>query len=85
MPHSIAGRWTNYNMPELNGLEVARRMLEVRPDLPVILSTGFLSPEVEAAAHEIGIRRILTKPQVVRQFGDTIAEELGRSRRSGAG
>lgn len=72
-------------MPELNGLEVARRMLEVRPDLPVILSTGFLSPEVEAAAHEIGIRRILTKPQVVRQFGDTIAEELGRSRRSGAG
>ena len=31
-------------MPKMNGLELARRLMEIRPDVPIILATGF-SPD----------------------------------------
>jgi CheY-like chemotaxis protein len=49
-------------MPHMKGLELARRMSELRPDLPVILYTGYsegLDPkEVKAA----GVRELIRKP-----------------------
>jgi PAS domain S-box-containing protein len=53
---------TDQTMPGKTGFEVARTMLALRPDLPVILCSGFssaLSPERVAAA---GIRKFMMKP-----------------------
>jgi CheY-like chemotaxis protein len=53
---------TDQKMPRITGLELARKLRERRPGLPVILYTGFnegIAPgDVEAA----GLRAVITKP-----------------------
>ena len=65
---------TDQTMPGLTGAELAKEILQIRSDLPIILCTGYSSvlPEEEALA--IGIRKYLRKPvervklsEVVRQ------------------
>jgi CheY-like chemotaxis protein len=63
---------TDFSMPMMNGLELARQVHEIRPDLPIILATGFiedLAPEELASA---GIRRTLRKPVTKRELGEAI-------------
>ncbi len=53
---------TDYSMPGLNGLTLAQAVLAVRPDLPILLMTGWtedLSTEIIASA---GVRATLLKP-----------------------
>jgi len=35
---------TDFNMPGLNGLELARKGLELAPQMPIIMETGMISP-----------------------------------------
>jgi PAS domain S-box-containing protein len=53
---------TDHAMPGLPGDELARGMLALRPDLPVILCTGHGDGFDEARAREAGIRCVLHKP-----------------------
>lgn len=53
---------TDYAMPVLTGVDLAAQIREIRPDLPIVLVTGFgaeLTPESVAKA---GFRRVLNKP-----------------------
>jgi PAS domain S-box-containing protein len=72
---------TDISMPKLSGDRLARRILEIRPDLPVILCTGFSERISEEKARLIGVRRYLEKPldtpklaTAIRQVLDTDAE-----------
>ncbi|MBI5556595.1 MAG: response regulator [Deltaproteobacteria bacterium] len=53
---------TDQTMPELTGVELTRRLLRIRPDLPVILCTGFSNLISEESAKAIGIREFALKP-----------------------
>ena len=44
------------------GFDCAREMLAIRPDLPIVLTSGYVRPEDEALAREIGIRAVCSKP-----------------------
>jgi CheY-like chemotaxis protein len=48
-------------MPKQDGLEVTRRLHEVKPDLPVVIYTAYLDAEVERAAFEAGAVLVLGK------------------------
>ena len=53
---------TDMTMPKLTGDYLAREILSIRPDIPVMIITGYnegITPEV---AQAIGVRRLLTKP-----------------------
>ncbi|MCK6447280.1 MAG: PAS domain S-box protein [Planctomycetes bacterium] len=68
---------TDYFMPKLTGLQLAREVVRARPRLPIVLMTGFageLSREALAAA---GIRCTLAKPTTLREFARTVSEALG--------
>ena len=52
---------TDYDMPGLSGTELAARIAEIVPDLPVILISG-REDAVAAAAHLPGIRQVVIKP-----------------------
>lgn len=54
--------FTDFNMPKMDGLELARRTREIRPNISVILITGNISPDVADQARETGISRVITKP-----------------------
>jgi signal transduction histidine kinase len=71
---------TDLTMPGMSGVELAREALQLRPDLPILLSTGFadaLSLET-AAAH--GIRDILVKPVLPGELARHIRQTLHPSR-----
>ncbi|MCB1048578.1 MAG: response regulator [Calditrichaeota bacterium] len=53
---------TDQTMPNLTGYELARALLALRPELPIVLCTGFSSSIPEAKALELGIRAYLLKP-----------------------
>jgi PAS domain S-box-containing protein len=53
---------TDYNMPRLSGLDVAKIVRAVRPELPVILLSGFVSERLRVEAAGLGITQLLHKP-----------------------
>jgi CheY-like chemotaxis protein len=53
---------TDVNMPGLDGIEVVRLALEMRPEIRVIVMTAFGSPELEAVALREGAMRFVHKP-----------------------
>jgi PAS domain S-box-containing protein len=64
-------------MPQMTGIEMARKLLEIRPDLPIILSSGFAERISTDAAKEMGIRELIIKPWSVRALMETIKKVLG--------
>jgi PAS domain S-box-containing protein len=53
---------TDQTMPGMTGIVLARRMLDIRPDLPIILCTGFSTQVNEQSAKAMGIREFALKP-----------------------
>lgn len=53
---------TDQTMPELTGVELTQKLLDLRSELPVILCTGHSEQVDEARARELGVRGYLTKP-----------------------
>ena len=53
---------TDQAMPHMSGFELARAARALRPDMPVLMTTGQLGVEDEQRAREAGIREILLKP-----------------------
>ena len=57
---------TDHTMPDMTGETLAREILRIRPDIPIILCTGFTEAISEKTARAIGIREFVMKP-IVRQ------------------
>lgn len=53
---------TDQTMPKLTGAEMAKTMLEIRPDLPIILCTGYSTIISKEESQAIGIREFVLKP-----------------------
>jgi CheY-like chemotaxis protein len=53
---------SDYTMPVLTGVDLARRVLELRPGLPVILVSGYNTMVSSADLRCLGIREVLNKP-----------------------
>ena len=53
---------SDMTMPHLTGADLARQMLTIRPELPIIVCTGFSEILNEEKAMALGIRRLLMKP-----------------------
>jgi signal transduction histidine kinase len=53
---------TDMNMPKMNGRQLAMELMKIRPELPVILCSGYSEEMTEEIATELGIRGFLLKP-----------------------
>ena len=69
---------TDQTMPHLSGMELAKEFLAIRPDLPIILSTGYSSQASEEDALRVGIRRFIMKPVDIGQLAAAIREILDK-------
>lgn len=72
-PWSFAAVFTDMNMPEISGLQLAVEVLKVRPDVPVMLASGFITDDLQAEAMRLGVFEVLHKPVSVAQLGETLA------------
>jgi len=67
---------TDHTMPEMTGIELAREVLAVRPDMKVILCTGFSHTVSEKSAQAAGIKAFAMKPLTRREIAWTIRKAL---------
>jgi PAS domain S-box-containing protein len=67
---------TDQNMPGLTGADLAREVLAVRPELPVLMLTGFSENITRERAKELGIRDFLLKPILRRDLAAAIRAAL---------
>jgi PAS domain S-box-containing protein len=52
---------TDVNMPAISGIELAQQLARLRPELPVVISSGYLSDELRALATRAGVRAVMQK------------------------
>ncbi|HPI94068.1 MAG TPA: PAS domain S-box protein [Deltaproteobacteria bacterium] len=63
---------SDMTMPGLTGDKLALKLLEIRPDIPIILCTGYSEHISEEKAKEIGIREFALKPLEMRELAKII-------------
>lgn len=73
---------TDLTMPNLTGEKLALEMLKIRPDIPIILCTGYNKKISNAKAEEMGIKAFENKPFVKEDLAKTIRQvlDLGRGK-----
>jgi CheY-like chemotaxis protein len=67
---------TDMTMPKLTGVQLASELLKIRPDIPIILCSGFSDAITKESARLLGIRAYLMKPIVMEQLATTIRQVL---------
>ena len=72
-PHVVI---LDFKMPGINGLEAARRMMEIAPAVPIVMLTQHASASLEEHAQKVGIRSVISKTEVFSMVG--MIEELLR-------
>ncbi len=75
-PRQIDAVLSDLSMPHLSGAALGRRMLDLRPDIPIVLFTGYsaeLSPDEVRAA---GFRAVLNKPMSLAVLAESLHRVL---------
>jgi len=67
---------SDMTMPGLNGCQLSREILALRPEIPVVICTGFSELLSAETIKEAGARKVLMKPLLVRDFAHAIREVL---------
>jgi len=75
-PEEFAALVTDLALPGLPGSELAWRIRELRPDLPVVLTSGHVRPEDAAAVERLGVVEVISKANLVAQLGPALHRRL---------
>ncbi|OPY15355.1 MAG: Blue-light-activated protein [Syntrophus sp. PtaB.Bin001] len=71
---------TDLNMPNMTGIDLSQELMHIRPDIPIILCTGFSERIIEDKARKLGIQEFIIKPIIMSTLAKTIREILERRR-----
>jgi PAS domain S-box-containing protein len=76
---------TDEMMPELSGSDLAREILRLRPELPIVLMSGIADARFAERARSAGVREVLRKPLRMHDIAQCISRILATAKlRSGA-
>jgi len=67
---------TDQTMPNMSGVDLARELLRIRPDIPIVLCTGFSRVVTLESARALGMRELAMKPIVGAELGRTVRRVL---------
>ena len=67
---------TDQTMPEMTGIALAKEVLAVRKEMPIILCTGFSETVSPKKAKEMGIREFVMKPTTKKEMAQAIKRVL---------
>jgi PAS domain S-box-containing protein len=71
---------TDQTMPNMTGAKLAIELIRLRPDIPIILCTGFSELLTPEKAQEIGIQAVLMKPLAIEALATNVREVLDRNK-----
>jgi two-component system cell cycle sensor histidine kinase/response regulator CckA len=69
---------TDQTMPQMTGTSLSQELLRLRPDIPIILCTGFADHIKEETTKALGIRKIVNKPLSKAEIAVIINKVLGK-------
>ncbi len=84
-PHDFDLIMTDLVMPKMTGVDLAREILSIRPDIPVIVITGFTEKKLMKKAKTVGVREIIAKPVEIRTLANAMRKALDEGRRAKGG
>lgn len=71
---------TDHKMPGLKGAELAKKILEIQPDIPIVLATGYSETVNENIAKSMGIKEFVMKPISMAELSRIISNLLKEKR-----
>jgi len=71
---------TDLTMPNMAGDELASKIMAIRPDIPVILCTGFSTRITEEKAKNMGIKAFIMKPLIKKDIAETLRQVMDGQR-----
>jgi CheY-like chemotaxis protein len=75
---------TDLTMPEMNGVELIRQVRAARPDMPLILISGYNSGLTRENLRTAGVSELLEKPLNVQNLAEVLHRALAASKTSAA-
>jgi CheY-like chemotaxis protein len=75
-PHRFDLVITDMTMPNMTGVELAEKIMDIRPDIPIIICTGFSEKISEHKAKASGIRGYVMKPIIKTRLAEKIRKVL---------
>ena len=72
---------TDMNMPNMTGDRLTRELIAIRPDIPVIIFTGFSEKITQVEAKTIGVKGLLMKPITVSEMTEKVRKVLDESKK----
>jgi len=75
-PGSFDAVVTDHNMPDTSGVELARRIVQAAPGLPVLLCSGFVDDALHAQAAAVGVRVVVPKEDAYERLAPALAAVL---------
>lgn len=70
---------TDLSMPRIMGTDLAAELIAIRPDLPIILTTGYTAQFTPEIARTVGVRELLLKPFSFHSLGFAVHRVLSKS------
>ncbi|HEU5081105.1 MAG TPA: ATP-binding protein [Opitutaceae bacterium] len=67
---------TDLTMPMMRGTELAEKILKIRPDVPILLITGYSATLSAESARNVGIREMLFKPLTLQTLSEVVHRSL---------
>ncbi|MBI4791835.1 MAG: cache domain-containing protein [Deltaproteobacteria bacterium] len=71
---------TDYTMPRMTGLDLAKKIRQIRPNLPILLCTGYNTGFSETEIKEAGINAFILKPVVRKELAAVVRRVLDGGR-----
>lgn len=68
---------TDMTMPNMTGDKLAKELIKIRSDIPIILCTGYSQQVTEEKATQMGIKEFILKPMTINELAKTIRSALG--------
>jgi PAS domain S-box-containing protein len=69
---------TDLTMPGMTGIALADALLEVRPDTPILLCTGYIEESIRDQANLLGFREILVKPLATQLLAEAVQRVIAK-------
>lgn len=67
---------TDYQMPEMDGAQLCKKIQIINPGIPIIMCSGYASEFSETDAASIGVKWFVRKPLMKRDFVEVIGKAL---------
>ena len=77
MPYGFDLIVTDLMMPDMSGLELSKKILDIRKDIPIILSSGYSESILDRENLPEGITGLLTKPATMAELKAAVSAVIG--------